>query len=138
MKRFRSHSGFTLIELIVTLAVVAVISAVLYQYFGTSFTHSSVPIFRLQKSFALQQVMENITTDYLDNYASSLPGLQLRIGAEGIDQSNSYGNYTVIENRFIKFTGRTEAAWEEGDPRNMLKVMVANEENESLTVIFVQ
>jgi len=131
-------AGFTLIELIVTLAVVAILSAAMYQYFGTSMTHSAVPVFRLQKSFALQRVMENITADYLENYSSSLPGLQARIGAEGSNQSNSYGQYGVVENRFIKFTGQNETALAEGDPPNILKVTIKNEQDESLTVIFVQ
>jgi len=59
-----SRSGFTLIELIVTLVIAAIGAAMLYTFFGPAFTQSSVPIARLRQVSNLQQVMENIVADY--------------------------------------------------------------------------
>ena len=66
MIRFRKNgrSGFTLIELIVTLVIAATGAAMLYTFFGPAFTQSSVPIARLRQVSNLQQVMENIVADY--------------------------------------------------------------------------
>ena len=56
--------GFTLLEIIITLTVTAVLATMIYTYFGKAFTESVTPITRLKSSAALQRVMENITADY--------------------------------------------------------------------------
>lgn len=57
-------SGFTLVEVIIALVVVAIVAAMMATYFGTSITQSSAPIFRLKAAGNLNQIMEKITTDY--------------------------------------------------------------------------
>ena len=69
-----SESGFTLIEVIITLVVVAVVAAMMAAYFGTSFTKSSLPIFRLQSAGKLNRIMEKITSDYNSEPATWSPG----------------------------------------------------------------
>ena len=66
MIRFRKNgrSGFTLIELIVTLVIASIGAAMLYSFFGPALTQSSVPIARLRQVSNLQQVMENIVAEY--------------------------------------------------------------------------
>jgi prepilin-type N-terminal cleavage/methylation domain-containing protein len=56
--------GFTLIEIIITLTVTAVLATMIYMYFGKAFSESVTPITRLQTSTSLQRVMENIRADY--------------------------------------------------------------------------
>lgn len=58
------QAGFTLIEYIVALVIVAIVAAMLYSFFGTSLTQSGFPILRLQKASKLSNVMENIAADY--------------------------------------------------------------------------
>ena len=53
--------GFTLIEMIVTLVIVAVLGSMFYVYFGKGFTESVTPVNRLKQSTALHRVMQNIT-----------------------------------------------------------------------------
>jgi prepilin-type N-terminal cleavage/methylation domain-containing protein len=57
-------SGFTLVEVIIALVVVAIVAAMMATYFGTSITQSSAPVFRLKAAGNLNQIMEKITTDY--------------------------------------------------------------------------
>lgn len=66
MKRrlFGYAQGFTLLEIIITLTVTAVLSTMIFTYFGKAFTESVTPITRLKSSAVLQRVMENITADY--------------------------------------------------------------------------
>jgi prepilin-type N-terminal cleavage/methylation domain-containing protein len=56
--------GFTLIEIIITLTVTAVLATMILTYFGKAFLESVTPITRLKNSAALQRVMENIRVDY--------------------------------------------------------------------------
>ena len=66
--------GFTLIEVIITLVVIAVVAAMIAVYFGTSYTQSSVPISRLMAAGKLNQIMEEITGDYNNAPATWSPG----------------------------------------------------------------
>src|SRR5271169_6811667 len=66
--------GFTLIEVIITLVVIAVVAAMIAVYFGTSYTQSSVPISRLMAADNLNQIMEKITGDYNNAPTTWSPG----------------------------------------------------------------
>ena len=61
---FGYAQGFTLLEIIITMTVTAVLATMIYTYFGKAFTESVTSITRLKSSAALQRVMENITADY--------------------------------------------------------------------------
>ena len=70
-----------------------------------------------------------------------LTALKAKIGAQGTDQNNDYGNYTVVDNDFIKFT-LVLGIWEEaslsgGDPEETLKVTIQNDLGETLTTLFM-
>ncbi|MGD0168684.1 MAG: prepilin-type N-terminal cleavage/methylation domain-containing protein [Smithella sp.] len=66
--------GFTLIEVIITLVVIAVVAAMIAVYFGTSYTQSSVPISRLMAAENLNKIMEKITGDYNNAPTTWSPG----------------------------------------------------------------
>ncbi len=133
------ESGFTLIEIIAVILITAVLGALLFQYFGQSFIKSSATIERFQKALQLQQVVENITEDYERSAKTSafLEGsLKNSVGIEGTDQDNAYGQYHVVQNRFIKFTAGSEVAATGADPKDILKVRLSNELDETITVLF--
>jgi prepilin-type N-terminal cleavage/methylation domain-containing protein len=83
MKKIKNNlgSGFTLIEVIITLVVVAVVAAMMVAYFGTSITQSSLPIARLKATGKLNQIMEKITAEYNNNPATWSPGTPYTVGA---------------------------------------------------------
>jgi prepilin-type N-terminal cleavage/methylation domain-containing protein len=56
--------GFTLIEIIATLVIVAVLGTLVYTYFGKALTESVAPVTQLKQSGALHRVMQNIIADY--------------------------------------------------------------------------
>ena len=58
------ESGFTLIEVIITFVVLAIVVAMMAAYFGKSITQSSLPIFRLKTAARLNDVLEKITAQY--------------------------------------------------------------------------
>ena len=60
----RQSYGFTLIEVIATLVIVAVLGTVAYVYFGKGFLESVTTVTRLKNTAALHRIMENIRADY--------------------------------------------------------------------------
>lgn len=134
-----TQSGFTLIEVIAVIIITAVLGAILFQYFGASLTQSAVPVDRLRKAFQLQKTLENMTADYENSTKSTTyldSTLRANIGAEGTDQDNAYGKYHVVTNHFIKFVTQTEVPATGGDPKEILKVTIRNDVDETLTVLF--
>ncbi|HPL49042.1 MAG TPA: type II secretion system protein [Smithella sp.] len=131
-------NGFTLLEVIITLMVAAIVGTMMYTTLGKSLSGSSEPIFRMQKSFALQQVMENMITAYdkICYDGGDIEDLKIAIGAEGATMNNGFGQYTVVENRFIKFEANVQKNIATGELHNLLKVTIKNSNNERLSYIF--
>lgn len=57
-------SGFTLIEVIITIVALAVVAAMMASYFGTAMMQSSTPLARLNLASGLNLIMEKITAQY--------------------------------------------------------------------------
>jgi prepilin-type N-terminal cleavage/methylation domain-containing protein len=119
-------SGFTLLEVIITLTVGALLMAVIIPYLGTSVTKSSEPLANLKNTLLIYQTMENMTADYRGMQADNsldLVALQSGIGGEGTDKNNDYGDYHVLENRFILFDGAYQETTA-GGTQHILKVTI--------------
>ena len=140
MKFKIDNNGFTLIELIVVIIIASIFATMMYQFVYTASVRSPEPIFVLDKSLKLHEIVENITSDYLENFTSDLNPLQTSIGStEGSSQNNGYGAYRVIHNRFIKFVSNSEQTAPAGDPENgnLLKVTIESiSSGERLTVLY--
>ena len=136
------NNGFTLIELIVVIIIASIFGTMMYQYIHTSTVRSFEQISTLDKSLKLHEIVENITSDYSDQYTTDLTGLQTSIGiTEGSDQNNDYGVYKVIHNRFIKFISNSEQTALIDDPEygEVLKVTIESTfSGEKLTVLYNQ
>ncbi len=139
MAKLRS-TGFTLVEVIITLLVAAVFGTMMFTVLGSgSLTKSSVPIVRLKETYSLQQVMENFMTAYYEDfeYLHALPELKTAIDSRALDPVGKVWNYTIVENRFIKFdANQQEVDASVDDPDKMLRVTIRNNNNETLTYVF--
>jgi prepilin-type N-terminal cleavage/methylation domain-containing protein len=103
----KRENGFTLIEVIVTLTVAAILGAFLVSFMGTALTKSGEPVIRAKQLYELQQVMENIKSTYLymADATDALTRLQkFATDATGATTSKDYGNYT-IDTKCIIFNG---------------------------------
>jgi prepilin-type N-terminal cleavage/methylation domain-containing protein len=60
----KSNRGFTLIEIIITITLIAIAAALFVAYLGTGFTKSPVSSGLVQSQYALIQEMELITIQY--------------------------------------------------------------------------
>jgi prepilin-type N-terminal cleavage/methylation domain-containing protein len=98
----RLRKGFTLIELVASLVVIAVLGSMLAAFLGESASKSGQPLIWLDSPLRLNAVMANIVADYRQGFTSDLQGLQLKIGNPA---SSGYGDFMIAPNgnRFIKF-----------------------------------
>jgi len=130
--------GFTLIELIVTLALTAIMAAMYFQIMGVSVLGNVQQINTLNNSMALYQVMEAMVNDYnsvMITSATPLATFSSRV------QSNAgnYGTYTVVKNTFVVYdaNGNESTGSGTGTGAMTLKIMISNG-NITLTMLFTQ
>jgi prepilin-type N-terminal cleavage/methylation domain-containing protein len=138
-----SKSGFTLVEVIITLLVAVILGAIMMQYSGSALTQSSTPIKRLKINTALQAVADQIIGAFRQvapSDSAAWINFQSTIGAAGTDQNNAYGEYRVLFNDFIQF----DAAGNEitdvygTAPEDTLKVVIAGPNDDPLTFLLVR
>lgn len=71
MTGYRTHStrasgasGFTMLEVIVTILIAAIMGTIAIQFSGSSLSMSAQTVNRIQNTFNLNDIMEKITRDY--------------------------------------------------------------------------
>ena len=136
---FSGQLGFSLIEIIIALIIASFFGTVFIQYMGSSLAKSSEPIVEVQQALALNQVMENMTSDYkrlLVENSSPLAVFKSRV-ENGNDPANDpyYGAYTASTG-YIVFSSGAEAADTAGTNR-VLKVTISAA-GQSLTALFTR
>lgn len=144
MNRYMAcRRGFTLLEIIVTLTVLAVLGVIVYQFMSSSLVRSAQPFSVLARTFVLREVAENITADYLQNLPRNVPALEASIGAEGSQHiNNGYCpvatdcRYSVDENHYIAFDEHHKEIM--ATQPKLLKVTIRNDQNETITMVFNQ
>jgi prepilin-type N-terminal cleavage/methylation domain-containing protein len=114
MRPLAGHSsrGFTLIEIIVTLVIVAVMGTMIYSYLGTAFSQSVTPVLQLQKYTDLHRAMENIRAAYQGN-PKWRSGTAYALNAIVIP-TNPNGRYYTCTTAGT--SGAAEPAWFQGGP----------------------
>ncbi len=136
--------GLTILEIIVTIVVAAILGTVLVQVMSTSLTRSSVPITLLQNTYSASQIIEEMTADYEDLYENvnekeyDISTLNTYI-ANGNVSSNTpyYGPYSVDEIDYIRFDASNIQEPDPSGDNNILKVSISSN-NQSLTVLFTK
>ena len=107
MRPMHTKLGFTLIEVIATLVIIAVLGTVAYVYFGKGFLESVTPVTRLKQTTALHRIMENITADY-NVYRKWRSGESYAAGASVIPFNPNRRYYTCTT---AGTSGTTEPDW---------------------------
>lgn len=141
-----SQKGFTLVEMIVTIIVTAILGAMFLQVMETNVTGSVEPLTRVEDVYNLNQVMERITADYrrLISEHDTLEAIKTTIGTTGTDVTNGvYGTYTVQYNEYIKFTGPDiegsyQEAIDDGSGGNRVLKVTLSVGDQRLTSLFTE
>jgi prepilin-type N-terminal cleavage/methylation domain-containing protein len=124
--RFKHSPGFTLIELIATIALAGVVMVMILPFFQSGITDSHRPARWLQDAVTVQRAMENMNGAYgkiATKDSAALQALSNNIGPAGSSFSNLFGTYAVLENGFITFNG---AGNEQAGSTVMLKVTICS------------
>ncbi len=151
MKRTRVSSryqkGFTLVEIIVTIVVAAILGAMFLQIMETNLTGSVEPLIRVQDTFTLNEVMEKITADYKKltiEDQTPLATLNSRIGNKDEEVTNGiYGSYTVKYNDYVVFNdddsdGIYDEVHDGGSGGNKILKVAVSIGDERLTSLFTK
>lgn len=138
--------GFTLIETIVTITLVAVLATLFVQHMGTAFMRSGEPINLLNQTYEVNQVVEKLTADYRNKVKSgTLDLVSFKGGLSSFDE-----NGVVCSGLFLNYrsSGKLidiaptdqiyeaqKSSGEGATPTNFLLVTVAKN-NKSTRVLF--
>ncbi len=135
--KINNRKGFTLIEVIVTLIVAAVMGALLVQFLGTSFLRSADPVIRVKEISSLRQVMDNMTSNY--KYLAATDANFLSTFRTRVQTPNYYGSgYTVPAAQYVYFDGSNNEVVDGGTGGfRVLKVTIARND-QRLTALFTK
>lgn len=118
--RIKNGRGFTLLEVIVSLVVAAILAAMLVQFMGTGLMKSSNPVILAQNGTYLNSIMERMTADYkywmsdgaLKGYtpATAYSNFNTNVGTASSSETKTYYSdaqhpYYVTANNTITFSG---------------------------------
>jgi prepilin-type N-terminal cleavage/methylation domain-containing protein len=90
----RDHRGFTLLEVIVTLVIAAILGSMLIQFTGTSMSRSAETVERVRNASLLVRTVEEITRDYR-NWLRNSPDDSFANFKNAVDSSYGDANLSV-------------------------------------------
>ena len=120
MRQDNAHrrSGFTLIEIIVTIVMAAVLAALMVQFVSTAMTRSGDPVSAVRVEAETGTVMEGIVSDYVQQINTNPTGALAYV-------KTTYGAASNVAMTYIEFDETTGQEIDKGDtPTNTLKVTV--------------
>lgn len=127
------QAGFTLLEIIVTIIVAAIMGVFMVQFLGTGVIHSVDSLVRVQNASSVNQIMEYMTADYkklastqqnfLTTFQDYVTNGRLKTGRPA--DYPYYGDYTILYNKYVTFNAQRNQV-EDGNQVNgqMLKVTI--------------
>lgn len=135
--------GFTLLELIVTITIAAILGTVLVTFMGTGLTESVQPIIRTQNQNRVIEAMDRMTADYkkllmTDTSGDPLNTFRLAVISNNNNPSSSYGSYTLEDGtpRYIIFDSSGNEQ-DDTTERRILRVTIS-QGDQRMTAIFVK
>jgi prepilin-type N-terminal cleavage/methylation domain-containing protein len=145
-RRFHQE-GFTLLEVIVTIAIAAIMGVFFAQFVGTSVIHSADPVHRLQNLSSATHIMEQMTADYKKLAATQSNFLAVfkdyveygntTTKPEGYESYPDYGAYQKVHNDYIKFVSGAEQPETVAANQRVLKVTIRMGD-QTVTALFTQ
>lgn len=124
------RKGFTLLEVIVGLVVLAVMAAMLVTFMGTGVVQSANPVLLAQNGAYINQIVENMSADYkylMSTDPTPLATFGTRVGGKNSSQtrySDLNHPYTIVDNDRISFPTGSDVTEQPDGSGKILKVTV--------------
>ncbi len=134
MKNQHKKDGFTLLEVIVTLIVAAILAVMIVQIMGRGMILSAQPVNMLNDSLALNTVMEKITAEYdegnsLADFKDDVENNTSGFGVYSVDPADGGTSEYIVFN-----SSNTEVSDTSGD---ILKITISGS-GHTLTALFAK
>ena len=147
-RRIINHpGGFTLLEILVTIIISAIIATLLAQFIGGHSWRSFSPLQAFGRSMALQETMSDISSDFrqlLIAETTPLVTLQENIADGDYWSGEVYENDMQATTYCLNFNPSGSRSWQEGDKNStcaadhtILKVTLAYD-TQTLTALFTR
>jgi len=144
----RGQVGFTLLEIIVTIAIAAIMGVFFAQFVYTGVIHSADPVRQVQNMSTATHIMEYMSADYkrLAATQSNFLATFKDYVANGNKQTGKppgypyYGLYDIVYNDYVFFDGSSpHQEQKDNDPlnRKILKVTIRHG-NQTATALFTR
>jgi prepilin-type N-terminal cleavage/methylation domain-containing protein len=130
----RSRQGFTLIELIATIAVSSVMVALFLPLVGSSLEGNRRLAFSGPQAFGLRSEMDSWWHLYRSVYPDDIPALSSAIAAAAV--SSPPPAYSVLYNGWVNFDSSGVEYIPAAGTENVLRVTLGNSEGQELTAYF--
>ena len=145
----RGQGGFTLLEIIITIVIAAIMSVFFAQFVYTGVIHSADPMRQVQNMSTATRIMEYMTANY-KSLAATQPNF-LATFKDYVDNGNKgtgrppgcpyYGNYEIVHNDYVIFVGTPPSPLVEQTAglteQNILKVTIRYG-NQTATALFTR
>ena len=125
-----NQAGFTLLEIIVTLILVAISAAVMFPALGTNLVRSAEPVERLNDHHLLVQEMERWTGIYRDEIRLN-GSIDIAAFKTNVDTNANYLDSTTYINSFNGCAYTTQGS------NNILRVILT-QNDQTLVALFAQ
>ena len=130
-QRLRDRGGWSLIEIIATLVLSAILVTLILPLIGSGVAGSNRPLLRMPETYNLRTVMDAWWQEYRTVYAQDLPALSI-----AINEDAETAPYQVLYNDWVEFDENDLEVETPGNTDNTLRVTLGNAQGERLTVYF--
>ncbi len=130
-----NKNGFTLLEVIITFIVAAILGTIFLQVMGTSMQQSYVPVSMVQDGFSINEIIEKMNAHYRNRLLTSTSNPLADFKSDVETNTPYFGDYTY-QTGYIKFSGGNEVADASADPR-ILKITITHG-GQRLSAIFTK
>ena len=126
--RMLKNGGFTLIEIIVTIVVAAVLAAIMVQFVSTAMTRSGDPAAAVRTEAATGTIMEGIVSEYVEQINTN-PATALAL------LKTIYASDPNVTMTYIRFNAAGQEVVEDPTATSTLKVTVQGTGYEVTTLL---
>jgi prepilin-type N-terminal cleavage/methylation domain-containing protein len=131
-RAYRGQGGFTLLEIIITIVIAAIMGVFFAQFVYTGVIHSADPVRQVQNMSTATHIMEYMSADY--KRLAATQSNFLATFKDYVDNGNKktgrppdypyYGIYDIVYNNYVIFDGSRKEQTAGPTEQNILKVTI--------------